>query len=346
MYSSVTLKNVGGFKHFQWQEHANINILIGKNDTGKTHLLKTLYSFAKSSEEFIKQSSQPHAAQETFSTILANKLLWTFQPEGNGLSEIVTKGQAKLKVEVRLCQENYHFSFGRDTTRKITDCSSNIVCPESLQTFFIPPKELLTAFDAIGAVREQLQIFGFDDTYYDLIKALRLPTTKGNIQRDMKEVLDSLEELFTGEIVREENRFIFKRGREKFGMSQVAEGIKKIGILTTLIRNRTLQKGTILFMDEPETNLHPEAIIALVKMLFILSKAGIQIYIATHSYFIIKQFELLAREHNQNIQLCSLVKSNGNITGEFRDLQEGLLDNPIIDASIQLYEDDVRLGLS
>ena len=73
---------------------------IGKNDTSKTHLLKTLYSFAKSLEEFIKQSSQPHAVQETFSIILANKLLWTFQPEGNGLSEIVTKGQAKLKVKL------------------------------------------------------------------------------------------------------------------------------------------------------------------------------------------------------------------------------------------------------
>ena len=345
MYNSITLENLGAFKHFQWQKHANINILIGKNDTGKTHLLKILYSFAKSAEEFVKQSSQPHATQETFGTILANKILWTFQPEGNGLSEIVTKGQGKLKVEARLCNENYNFSFGRDTTRKITDCPSSIICPENLRTFFIPPKELLTAFDAIGAVREQLQIFGFDDTYYDLIKALRLPTTKGKIQKDMKEVLDSLEELFAGEIVREENRFVFKRGREKFLMPQVAEGIKKIGILTTLIRNRTLQKGTILFMDEPETNLHPEAIIALVKMLFSLSKAGIQIYIATHSYFIIKQFELLAREHKQNIQICSLQKSDGNIIGEFNDLQEGLPDNPIIDASIQLYEDDVRMGL-
>jgi len=124
----------------------------------------------------------------------------------------------------------------------------------------------------------------------------------------MQSALEGLEQVFEGEIARENQQFILKRGREKFWMSQVAEGVKKIGILTTLIRNRSLQKGTILFIDEPENNLHPEAIVALVKMLFSLSKANIQIYLATHSYFVIKQFELLARKHNENIQICSLVK--------------------------------------
>ncbi len=80
-------------------------------------------------------------------------------------------------------------------------------------------------------------------------------------------------------------------------------------------------------------------------MLFSLSKADIQIYLATHSYFVIKQFELLARKHQETIQICSLVKSEGSILTEFRDLQRGLPDNPIIDVSIKLYEDDVRLCL-
>jgi len=344
MFSRLELESFGIFNHFVWDNHAKINILIGKNDTGKSHLLKVLYSLVKSLENHNKQS-QPTALQESFSTILANKLIWTFQPEGKGLGELVNKGQNKLSVEARLCEENYHFSFGRDTTRKITDCSNHITAPKSLNTIFIPPKEVLTAFDAIAALREQLEIFGFDDTYYDLITTLRLPTTKGNIQKNMKEVLENLVQLFDGEIVREDQQFILKRGREKFWMSQVAEGVKKIGILTTLIRNRSLQKGTILFIDEPENNLHPEAIIALVKMLFSLSQADIQIYLATHSYFVIKQFELLARKHNENIQICSLLKSDNQIVAEFRDLQEGLPDNPIIDVSIKLYEDDVRLCL-
>lgn len=34
-------------------------------------------------------------------------------------------------------------------------------------TLFIPPKEILTTFSAIAATREALEIYGFDDTYYD-----------------------------------------------------------------------------------------------------------------------------------------------------------------------------------
>jgi AAA15 family ATPase/GTPase len=344
MFTRLDLENFGIFDCFEWNDHAKINILIGKNDTGKSQLLKILYSLAKSVEIYHKQS-QPNALQESFSTVLANKLIWTFQPEGKGLGELITKGQNKLNVQARLCEENYHFSFGKDTTRKITDVNNHLIPPKNLSAIFVPPKEVLTAFEAIAATREQLEIFGFDDTYYDLITSLRLPTTKGNIQKDMKEVLENLVQLFEGEILREGKQFILKRGREKFWMSQVAEGVKKIGILTTLIRNRSLQKGTILFIDEPENNLHPEAIVALVKMLFSLSKADIQIYLATHSYFVIKQFELLARKHKETIQICSLIKEENNIIGKFRDLQQGLPDNPIIDASIQLYEDDVRLEL-
>ncbi|HMW37476.1 MAG TPA: AAA family ATPase [bacterium] len=72
-------------------------------------------------------------------------------------------------------------------------------------------------------------------------------------------------------------------------MSLTAEGVKKLGILTTLIRNRQLNKGTILFMDEPEAVLHPQAIRDLVKILNLLSQSGIQIFISTHSFFVIKQ---------------------------------------------------------
>ena len=74
MFSRLELENFGIFNHFVWDDHTKINILIGKNDTGKSHLLKVLYSLAKSLESYNKQS-QPNALQETFSTILANKLI-------------------------------------------------------------------------------------------------------------------------------------------------------------------------------------------------------------------------------------------------------------------------------
>ena len=342
MFSYLLLDKFGVFSGLNWQNHNQINVIIGENDTGKTYLIKLLYSLAKTVEEFTKREQSDRPA---WRDVLAEKLFWVYQPESNKLGELVKKGESRLNVEARLSDENYHFAFGKDTTRQITDCTEIAPKQPGLNALFIPPKEVLTAFDAIAAINEQLQIFGFDHTYYDLIKALRLPTTKGNIPKNLKEVLNSLEHILTGEITKEQDKFIFKRGRERYGMSQIAEGFKKIGIFTILIRNRTLNQGTILFIDEPEANLHPHAISSMVDILFDLSQAGIQVYLSTHSYSAIKRFEILARKHQESIQLCSLTKSEREINAQFSDLREGMPDNPIIDAAIKLYEEDVKLEL-
>jgi hypothetical protein len=88
----------------------------------------------------------------------------------------------------------------------------------------------------------------------------------------------------------------------------------------------------------------PRVTIALCETLFALSQVGVQIYLATHSYFVLKQFEILARKHQQSIQLCSLEKAE-DINVKFHDLKKGMPDNHIIDVSIKLYEQDVRLDI-
>ena len=52
------------------------------------------------------------------------------------------------------------------------------------------------------------------------------------------------------------------------------EGIKKIGIIDRLLSNRYLQSGSIVFIDEPESFLHPKAIIEFIEsgMNFIIDK--------------------------------------------------------------------------
>ncbi|MBW4491555.1 MAG: ATP-binding protein [Oscillatoria princeps RMCB-10] len=342
MLSRILLENLGGFTTLSWPHHSNINLIAGGNDTGKTYLLKMLYSIAKSVEDFTKREKSDKPA---WRDVLAEKLFWVYQPEGNKLGELVRKGESRLKVEARLSDENYTFSFSQDTARKIAECTEPAAKQPGLNALFIPPKEVLTALEAIAATRDQLQIFGFDDTYYDLIKALRLPASQEEIPQNIKEVLDSLKTFLAGEIQRQDGQFIFKRNGEKYWMSQTAEGFKKLGIFTALIRNRTLRKGTILFIDEPESNLHPSAILSLADMLFALSQAQIQLYVSTHSYFVLKRFEILAKKHQARLQFCSLKKSERGITAEFSDLSEGMPDNEIIDASIKLYEQDVEVDL-
>lgn len=340
MFSNLVIKNFALFESFHWKHHGQINVIVGRNDTGKSHLLKLLYCLAKSVEEFSKR--RPKVA---WREVLANKLIWTFQTEAIG--ELVHRGEKRTQVDCTLHGDNYLFSYGSSANQKVTTATEDAASQESLSAIFIPPKELLTAFEAIEATREKLEIFGFDDTYYDLIRALRLPTTQGNIEANLKRVLKSLELLFGGEIAKSksDSQFVFQRNGQTFTMPQTAEGIKKLGILTTLIRNRTLSKDSVLFLDEPETNLHPDYIVKLMTMLMDLSRAGVQIYLATHSYFAIKQLHILAKEHNASVAFCSLTRDGTTVRSDFFDLLDGMPDNPIINESIALYQREVSLDL-
>lgn len=331
-----------------------INLIIGKNDTGKTGLLKLLYATAKSLEIY---SLKKKTSDTVFKKELAQKLSNTFMPGKSGLGDLVLKGSKdKLEVNITILGGNYkqniYYSFGERTDNTIPNCSDVVsMSPNTINALFIPAKEVLTAFSDIRNIREQFYGIGFDDTYLDLIKALDLPTTKGRVASELSSVNKSLEKLFDGKIEQtgqSDQPFIFKKGNQKFAIQQTAEGIKKIGILTTLITNRQLGKGTILFMDEPETALHPDAVRQMVEMLVATSKVGVQIFIASHSYFVIKQLANCAKRDELNIRCWNLERQPGHpVKNSFHNLIDGILpSNSIIDEALEMYDEEININLN
>jgi AAA15 family ATPase/GTPase len=343
MFQNIRIENVGGFDEHAWSELENINVVIGPNDTGKTYLLKLLYTIARSTEEHRKGQN---GDRESWSEVLARKLRWVFQPPDFQLGKLVQKGEDRLTVESRFCNESVYFAFGRSTEKQIRDTNAPpLEENDNIDALFFPPKEVLTAIDAIAQTRDELRMQGFGDTYLDLIRSLRRKGIPGAYKEPLDEVKERLESLFEGHVRYNEGEFLFKRGNEKYNMPQTAEGIKKIGILMQLIMNRSINEGSILFFDEPEANLHPRAMVQLVEMLYQISQAGVQVFLATHDYFIIKKLELLAREHDESISVNSLVRTEeGDIRGEIANLKKGLPSNPITDVSKELLEKDLQLG--
>ena len=123
-------------------------------------------------------------------------------------------------------------------------------------------------------------------------------------------------------------------------MGATAEGIKKIAILDTLLGNGYLNEKSVVFIDEPESNLHPEAITKLLDIVAILANHGIQFFIASHSYFVIKKLFLIAQEQQMSIPVLSY-QNNEWVQS---DLKEDIPDNPIVDESIRLYEEQLDLA--
>ncbi len=354
MIQDLTIRNFMSHSNVAHKGLLPINVLIGRNDTGKTGLLRMLYGVTKALEVYSRKSE---VVQESFKKILAAKLDTTFMPR-KGLGDLVQKGQTeRLHVELRInagrdYSQNINFQFGESTQNTITDGAEHIApLPSNIvNALFIPAKEVLTAFRDIRIIREQEYGRGFDDTYLDLIRALDIPTSRGRVAADLSAVNTMLEELFEGSIEQthdDKNPFAFKKGKQQFAMHQTAEGIKKIGILTTLIRNRQISSGTVLFMDEPETALHPAAIRDMVKMIVAMSKAGVQIFLATHSYFIIKQLAICTHTEDASILCWNLNRDEQNqVNTTFEKIANGTLpQNEIVAEALAMYDEDVKAEL-
>ena len=354
MIQRITIKNFLSHESFSIENLPSITVFIGENDTGKTGLLKLLYATTKSLEIFSRKNSSFGAS---YKKVLAEKLFTTFQPRKNGIGDLVYKGsKEKLSVDIRFkkndkpnYQQDLRFSFGDSTTQNITDCTEQIDnAPNDFNALFLPSKEVLTAFKAIKFTRDPHFLLGFDDTYLDLINALEIPTQKGNVAAELAKVNRDLEDLFEGVVNQtdKDESFIFKKGNTEFSMSMTAEGIKKIGIITTLIRSRQLGKNTILFLDEPETALHPKAVRELMEMIVKMSKAGVQILLSTHSYFVIKQLTNCAKRDNLEILCCSLEKEKGkSVIANFSNLKDGLPDNPIVEEALKMFDEEIKIDL-
>ncbi|TAG90026.1 MAG: ATP-binding protein [Oscillatoriales cyanobacterium] len=337
MINSLELKNFGPIHQFKCEKLGNINLIIGGNGTGKTILLKALYSAMRTLEEY-KRGNEPRNASE----ILADKLYWTFEIEKIG--DLVSKGADEpLSFKLRFDGQDFSYRFGKDTTKSI-QILENHVPPRSSNSIFLPTKEVLSLHHIILQSRELSKTFGFDDTYLDLARALRQPPTGGRNYQQFAISRKNLSEILEGKVEYDEKlgRWQFKKGNQRFPIGVTAEGIKKISILDTLLGNRYLDQNSVIFIDEPESALHPAAISKLLDIIAMLAEFGIQFFMASHSYFVIKKLFLIAQKKEKlSIPIISVKDDLWDIT----NLREGLPDNPIIDESIQLYKEEVELAL-
>ena len=72
MLDSIRLENFGPIPYLDWMGLGPINLLIGGNGSGKTFLLKILYSAMRTIEEYKRGDDRRTKAE-----ILAEKLYWT-----------------------------------------------------------------------------------------------------------------------------------------------------------------------------------------------------------------------------------------------------------------------------
>lgn len=136
-------------------------------------------------------------------------------------------------------------------------------------------------------------------------------------------------------------RFYIETNNKPMEAHLVAEGLRKLASILYLILNGEINKNTILFWDEPESNLNPALIRVVAGFIRELEKCGLQIFIATHDYLLTHMLSLYSeyKEHtNINIRFFGLHKEDNTISVEEGETLATIQNNPILEEYAAFYE--------
>lgn len=192
---------------------------------------------------------------------------------------------------------------------------------------------------------------GFEEMYYDLAKLLARPLSKGPNTNEQNAVLKSFEEIMKGQIIQKDNKFYLKiKGEGEFEMGLLSDGYRKLSMIVYLILSGSLTKNSVLFWDEPETNMNPRMIRPLVQAMVALAKMGVQIFVTTHDYFVQQEFNMLTvypelNPDNLDIRFLSLYKDTetNELKYEMKSTASDLLNNAIMQEFDAMYDREQRV---
>jgi hypothetical protein len=290
MLQSLEIKNFTVFEEAKLEFSAGLNIIVGENGTGKTHLLKLGYVL-----ELFTFYKTNFSTYGRLASNLGDSVISVFRPEY--LSRLIRKYRKNCELKVKIFgAEVFECSFNTDSISNIWTTFGSDNSFSVLRPLFIPTREIISIYTGFAAALRNREL-EFDSTFLDLADALALTPLKGDQVEKIRPVIASLEKQMNGKIIVENGRFYINTDKSRFEMPLVAEGIRKIAMLAYLIMNGSIQKGSTVFWDEPESNLNPKMMVQLAETLVTLSSMGIQIILATHSLFLLRELKIQSLRH-------------------------------------------------
>ena len=329
----IALTNFTAFGSLEFRPSSGLNVLVGANGTGKTHLMKLAYAACD-----VSKTGQP---------LLLDKLIALFLPSGRRHGRLVTRGQGVAVCKIRI--ENGKHSLRAEFTSRQSDQVRHWGVEGwhrvSLNSAFIPVKEMLANAPGFLSLYEHREIH-FEETYRDILIRAFIPPERGRIPDDRNRLLKVLGGAMNGRVTFKNEEFYLRNRDGNLEFSLLAEGYRKLGLLWLLIRNGTLLDGSVLFWDEPETNLNPSLYRPVVRILLELQRYGVQIFIATHDYVILKEIDLQATS-TDDVKFHSLYEENtGMIALSSTTRMAKIEHNMILQTFSDLYDREVDRSLS
>ena len=342
----VELENFTAFRSLKLDLCPGVNVLVGANGTGKTHLMKVCYAACDVSRN--RGDDFAHKLVAVFLPSRRNLHRLVRRQEGiAGVATIlVARGDRQLKASFvsRLASEPVSLRPSTFTADEPDDDAQERAS-RSMESVYIPPKEMLSNAPGFRSLYSNREVH-FEEVYRDILDRAYLPALRGPIDSDVECLLGKLREAIGGEVAVEGEEFFLRSEQGDLEFSLLAEGFRKLALLWLLIRNGTLESGSILLWDEPETNLNPKLFGVVIDVLLELQRAGVQIVLATHDYVILKELDLQATSADRVAYHALYQKEEAHgvhcgTTYNYRDIHP----NAIADTFTDLYNREIRRSL-
>lgn len=308
MLESLHLRNFTVFQDVSFDVSPGLNVIIGENATGKSHFLKLAYSVAhvmrESSKGMDEEIGGPKlwlSSKSSLQRQMAQKLVGVFKPDTLGRLCRREPGRSGARVAASFGPASVlEFSFSTNSKK---DVVLHKIIPKYTRhaaPIFFPAKEVLSFYPGFATLYEQREL-DIDETYYDLCKLLSAPLLRGKHPTEVATIVKPLEDIMGGSVRMDAGRFYLHQRRGKMEINLVAEGLRKVAMLAYLAANGSLRQKGILFWDEPETNLNPRIMTKVAQTLAELAQRGVQVMIATHSLFLMKELSLWVERSQEQI---------------------------------------------
>lgn len=285
MIESLQLSKFTTFSKADLEFSPQLNVIIGENGTGKTHLLKILYALTYSAT--VGNSS--HRYSGGFEYKIFEKALSVF---GVSNANALVRQNSKAKSIAQLFFGDDSFIAVEFDGFGTVYSSDTFNAKQNPRPIYLPAREVLSIFPNFVSLYEST-VLEFDETWRDIAVALGAPQLK-NPDKWARKLLEELGNLIGGQIILKDGRFFLRIGDTLREASLLAEGHRKLATVAQLVSNGSIQNGSCLFWDEPEANLNPKLVRQAAQVIMVLAREGVQVFIATHSLFLLRELEILS----------------------------------------------------
>ena len=123
---------------------------------------------------------------------------------------------------------------------------------------------------------------------------------KEKIAKIFKTIVSMPEEIRDGNFISENGRLLYKEKKHSVALdfNSVSAGMKPFLTIKRLMESAEIKRKSVIVLDEPEVNLHPEWQLFFAEFIVLLQKEyDATILLATHSPYFLEAIEVFGKKH-------------------------------------------------